>query len=447
MGWGYRKSFGSKAFRVNVSKSGIGFSTGVKGFRVSTNSRGTFVNIGGGGVYYRQKIGGGYAQGRGVRPSPSTPQPRPSAAQPSVSFQAVATADAGSLVDQRSEQLLSAINEAVSQPGAMRVVLPIAIVSTLLTSFAAAWLPFASGLVWLLALAYIAQADRKARTYSLLFELDPAAEARWREMNAVLSRFASTQAIWRIAANAHTTDWKRNAGAQTLVDRRRATVYQKEPPLISTNVKPWCIDVGDQQLCFMPDRLLVYGQGRYGAVEYDALGIGFSFDQFVESGPVPGDATRVGTTYPYVNKNGTPDRRFSNNREIPIMQYGRTVISSSAGLNIHLQVSSTVAAQALTGFRIPPQGQHRQQAPSGSTGPRPGSRSQLRPQPVPRCYVVLGLRPGCTRDEATAIYRPLVKRYHPDLLSGLSPDLAAIAEERMKEINVAFEELRKLNGW
>ena len=414
MGWGYRKSFGSKAFRVNVSKSGIGFSTGVKGFRVSTNSRGTFVSVGGGGVYYRQKIGGGASRSHGARPGPSARPPSPGAPQQTVSFQAVSTADAGSLVDQRSEQLLSAINEAVAQPGALRIVLPIAVATTLLTGFAAAWLPFATGLVWLFALVYVAQADRKARTYSLLYELEPAAEVRWRELNATLSRFASTQAVWRVAANAHTDDQRRNAGVSTLLERRQATVGQREPPSLSTNVKPWCIDIGDQQLYFMPDRLLIHGQGRYGAVEYDALNVGFSFEQFIESGPVPGDAARVGTTYQYVNKNGTPDRRFANNREIPIMQYGRrTVLSSPGGLNIHLQVSSVAAAQALAGLRGSSQSQSRQQAPPQNAGPRPGSRTQPKPQVAPRCYTVLGLRPGCTRDEATAAYRTLVKKYHP----------------------------------
>lgn len=430
-----------------MSKSGVGFSTGVKGFRVSTGSRGTFVNVGGHGVYYRQKIGGGHAAGRGNQPGPVAHPHPPSAPQPSASFQAVSTADAASLVDQRSEQLLTAINDTISQPQVFKVLLPIAIFTTLLTCVVAPWLPFATGLVWLFPLIYVAGVDRKARTYSLLFELEPAAEVRWREMNAVLVRFASAQAVWRVAANASTTDWKRNAGAQTLVDRRRVVVSRKGPPFVSTNVQPWCVDAGDQQLYFMPDRLLIYGQGRYGAVAYDSLDIGLSLDRFIESGPVPGDATVVGSTYLYVNKNGTPDRRFANNREIPVVQYAQTVLSSPTGLNIHLQVSSMLAAQALSGLRNSQRAQSTWQAHAASAGPGPGARPPTKQQPIPRCYTVLGLRPDCTRDEATSAYRTLVKKYHPDLLAGMPADLAAIAEERMKEINAAFTDLKKLNGW
>lgn len=41
MGWSYRKSVTRGPFRVNVSKSGVGFSVGGKGFRtgVSPNGR------------------------------------------------------------------------------------------------------------------------------------------------------------------------------------------------------------------------------------------------------------------------------------------------------------------------------------------------------------------------------------------------------------------------
>lgn len=59
MGWGFRKSFKFGPMRLNLSKSGIGLSAGVKGARVSVGPRGTHLNVGTGGFYYRQKIGGG----------------------------------------------------------------------------------------------------------------------------------------------------------------------------------------------------------------------------------------------------------------------------------------------------------------------------------------------------------------------------------------------------
>ena len=57
MGLSYRKSFKlTKGSRINVSKSGVGFSYGIKGVRISHNAKGTFLNINFAGVNYRKKL-------------------------------------------------------------------------------------------------------------------------------------------------------------------------------------------------------------------------------------------------------------------------------------------------------------------------------------------------------------------------------------------------------
>lgn len=57
MGWSFRKSIRvGKHFRINLSKSGVGFSTGVKGFRVGVGPKGVTrtVSIPGTGIYNRK---------------------------------------------------------------------------------------------------------------------------------------------------------------------------------------------------------------------------------------------------------------------------------------------------------------------------------------------------------------------------------------------------------
>src|SRR2546423_12877110 len=51
-----RKSIKVGPFRFNLSKSGIGVSAGVKGFRVGTGPRGNYVHMGRGGIYYRKTL-------------------------------------------------------------------------------------------------------------------------------------------------------------------------------------------------------------------------------------------------------------------------------------------------------------------------------------------------------------------------------------------------------
>ncbi|MDW8348794.1 MAG: DUF4236 domain-containing protein [Verrucomicrobiae bacterium] len=60
MGFYYRRSVNLGPFRVNISKSGVGYSIGGRGFRVGTTAKGkryTTFSIPGTGVYYRSNRG------------------------------------------------------------------------------------------------------------------------------------------------------------------------------------------------------------------------------------------------------------------------------------------------------------------------------------------------------------------------------------------------------
>ena len=56
MGWYVRRSAKLGPFRINFSKSGIGYSFGVRGARIGTGPRGPYVAGGRGGIYFRQSL-------------------------------------------------------------------------------------------------------------------------------------------------------------------------------------------------------------------------------------------------------------------------------------------------------------------------------------------------------------------------------------------------------
>jgi hypothetical protein len=58
MGWYLRKGLNFGPLRINLSKSGLGGSVGVKGFRVGTGPRGRYLHAGRGGLYYRTSLDG-----------------------------------------------------------------------------------------------------------------------------------------------------------------------------------------------------------------------------------------------------------------------------------------------------------------------------------------------------------------------------------------------------
>jgi len=56
-------------------------------------------------------------------------------------------------------------------------------------------------------------------------------------------------------------------------------------------------------------------------------------------------------------------------------------------------------------------------------------------------YKVLGVSRSATDDEIKAAYRELAKKYHPD--NYVDSNLSDLAEEKMKEVNEAYDTIRK----
>lgn len=98
-------------------------------------------------------------------------------------------------------------------------------------------------------------------------------------------------------------------------------------------------------LIFLPDKVFIIRKGKVGFVNYEDVSILVSQTRFIESDPVPRDAVVVGSTWQYVNKNGTPDRRYSNNRQLPICQYGIVNLTSGTGINVEMQFSNVNKTQ------------------------------------------------------------------------------------------------------
>ncbi|RYF27503.1 MAG: hypothetical protein EOO23_07905 [Comamonadaceae bacterium] len=71
-----------------------------------------------------------------------------------------------------------------------------------------------------------------------------------------------------------------------------------------------------------------------GAIGYGELRVENATTRFVEHEAVPADAKVVGHTWQYVNKGSGPDRRFKNNRQIPVCLYNEFNLSTMSGLDV-----------------------------------------------------------------------------------------------------------------
>lgn len=420
MGLILRRSVKIGPVRVNFSNRGISYSAGIKGARINTGPRGTYVTIGAKGIYYRQKIGEVVNQS----PQPILVENPGIHTITSADIDQLTDVDSKNFIDELSEKaakvslvtwlgiwpmiafvvllyMYSFTNqEIVLQAGGPRKVATInsyvgsnirflpdadsrvvgtarnAEEFTLLDETNKKWLkiqfhdsvgyvskklattgitvdprevsselystnPYyllmlGSGLLFFAILIYfLKKQDKKRFEMELYYEMDDQMAILYKTFASHFSSFNSSSRKWQYLHTQRNEDWKRNAGAGKLINRVLVTsVLAHKAPIryFKTNVDIPHIKLRNTELFFLPERLLIRRGNKFAAVFYKNLVIENSTTRFIEDGVVAPDARIVDYTWKYVNKNGGPDRRFNNNRKIPICLYSQYTLSSRTGV-------------------------------------------------------------------------------------------------------------------
>lgn len=294
--------------------------------------------------------------------------------------------------------------------------------------------------------------NREKRTTQLIYDLSDSAKALQEEVEGSLGHLGRSGAIWRLDSQSAITDWKRNAGAAYNVQRERISMRRSTPARVESNIVPLCLDLGKLKLFFLPDQVLYWQRGTFASIDYGDLRVASASTRFIEESVQTSDSQQVGNTWRYVRKDGGPDRRFNNNRQLPIMLYGVVHATSAAGLNLVFHTSRPDSATSFqTTFQAFQMNRVRhtlpepasESAPNSST--RDDSAASTFPADIAQAMSVLGLRPGCTAEEIAAAYRHMAQMYHPDKTAGLGPEIQKLADQRMKEINAAHQALKHYN--
>jgi DnaJ-like protein len=261
---------------------------------------------------------------------------------------------------------------------------------------------------------------------------------------------ASSEKIWRLSDSPEQRTLK--AGDISFPpEREPARVGLQEPPGIRANIPIWGIDAGEREkIFFFPDGVLIYRGERYEGLSYKSFKVDFSPARFFEEEAIPEDAEVVGRTWRYTREDGSPDRRYTPNPQIPVILYGLLRITGPSGLDVRLQVSNRVAAARFArafGARRRERAREEQSRRAtsesgGQEGARPSAEEAEARSPARR---VLGVAEDAPMAEITTAYRKLALTFHPDKVAQLKPEVREYADQKMKEINAAYAELKRQN--
>lgn len=333
----FRKSISAGPFRFNFSKGGVGGSVGITGFRIGTGPRGHYVHAGRNGIYYRATIGRA-----GARAAERSPKPVAHSSGPAITFEGgveMVNVDSGDVFAMRDEKFVDVLDEinAKRQQWSMAAIFgwslaAFGILLVFVVGSSALPLLFFSFMGWPVG----RWLDSYRRTCVLFYDLEPEVQHAYEDVVRSFDGMAASAGKWHVEAGGRVRDvttWKRNAGAAYIVKKNPTTLAYKLPPTVTSNVTPPAIHVGKQVIYFFPDIAIIDDGHMVGAVGYEDLSIVSQESRFIEEGQVPKDAQVLCHTWKHPNKSGGPDRRFRDNRQIPVCRYEAMYMTSSNGVN------------------------------------------------------------------------------------------------------------------
>lgn len=338
MVWYLRKSVNIGPIRFNISKSGIGTSIGVKGFRIGVKPNGrSYIHAGRYGLYYREELGRTkqYAQVENLQTLHSSD---------TTVFETVSSTE---LKSESKKDLINQLNKSYKAFRFDYFTGIVFFIASILAFNINTNLMLGVILAGVIAIILVARWESCRRTVNIFYDFENDNYTRYEQIISAFNHIAKCNCIWSLLTSRklyNTHESKLNAGASSLIDRLAMSAGRGNPPWVQTNITIPILKAVGRSLYFMPDCILIYDNKGVGLIEYTGLKITYSTTRFIEDF-TPSDAKVVGTTWKYANVNGGPDRRFNNNSKLSICLYGELKIETKDHLLSYIMTSQSDAPE------------------------------------------------------------------------------------------------------
>lgn len=333
MAWYLRKSVSIGPIRFNISKSGIGTSVGIKGFRIGVKSNGrSYIHAGKYGLYYREEFDG-------AKQNVQTENQQ--VLDDIFDTTIFRTMNSTELISDSKKDFVNQLNQSYSAFRFDYLTGVISIIVIMLLCVININLMLGAILIGTVSTILVARWESRRRTININYEFENDNYSKYEQIILGFNYIAECKCIWSLLTSRKlydTHESKLNAGASTIVDRLAVSAGKGNPPWVQANISIPVLKTTDRCLYFMPDGILVYDNKGVGLIEYTSLKITFDTTRFIEEF-APKDAEIVGTTWKYANVNGGPDRRFNNNSQLSICLYGELKIEAQDHLLLYIMTS------------------------------------------------------------------------------------------------------------
>jgi hypothetical protein len=327
---------------LNLSKSGISTTIGVKGASVNFNRTGTYLNTGipGTGIYSRQKINARKKAPRQAKPGGQnnsqnlqTPHRPPKHLVPADGFTTANMLEFHQLLltcHLSREDLIANISKAKKRVQLWKIIEWIA--KGLLIGLFWDW--FAEKRKGCLADLSDFESQLAAAHINVNLDLDSDATDSYHELVSAYSELSRVSKIWDVTAVDSATHINFENSKYPQLARKSVRFKFAQLPHIQSKWDAIHFEnASGGDLYFYPAFLAVKDNlETFSIIDLRKIQITFETKKVIEPNHVPQGAMVVEKAWQHANKDGSRDRRFKNNRELPVCEYGQLTITSITGL-------------------------------------------------------------------------------------------------------------------
>lgn len=356
MGFRFRKSISMGGFRINFSKSGIGYSFGGKGFRYTKTAKGghrTTLSLPGTGLSYVVESG------------------KKKKVKNNTSYKAITSSNPaevqGPLYNiENQENIVSAgqqdfVNE-IKHYYKVKKRLKWAVLLELLalvifisglaitaSNKASSGIQMLFGMPMILDLLAIISTTIARPLYSVKgkvkaeYDFDENGQQYLSMLESAITHLKKSEMLSRVY-QAYEIKARTNGGASRALSTTPVKFSLKKPKFLKTKARCHYVKFRNEELYILPDMLIIVSKKALSAIALKDLEINVGSSTYITSNPAK-DANIIRYTWLYLNKDGSPDRRYKNNVRQAVTQCAVIDISTKEGLNMRFQASNIPSIQ------------------------------------------------------------------------------------------------------
>ncbi|HBA8604311.1 TPA: DUF4236 domain-containing protein [Escherichia coli] len=169
----------------------------------------------------------------------------------------------------------------------------------------------------------------------------------WANLERAFEKMARSAKIWDVTAERGVNQFVERTIAGRMVDRSPVKFDFSRNDLLKFEGQALRFgNINGEDILLYPGMALIPGRGSsFAIIDWKELELTGRGTRFHESDSVPHDAKVVGHTWAKTNKDGSPDKRFRENYQIPVALYGYLFFNTDSGLNEEYMLSNVEAVE------------------------------------------------------------------------------------------------------